>query len=159
MELFAQLPGEAGIFQTARMMKELVNKNYLHPWIRERAAELVRGCHRNLRCEEDSLTNYVRNTIQYLRDPVDVEALHDPVTFYERRIRTDQNVFGDCDDMSIYLATLLKAIGHSPKFRIMARTGNEFHHVHVICHNNLLDSTMSLGNYPTQYSRAVQVTI
>lgn len=151
--------GDAGIFQTVYMMKELANKAYLHPWIRERAAKIVNGCQRDSRCEDYALSNYLRVTIQYVRDPVDTEALHDPVTFYEQRLRRGLTVFGDCDDMSTYLAALLKSIGHQPYFRVLARTGNDFHHVHILCHNNLLDPTMKAGTFPAQASRAMQIKV
>lgn len=157
--LYPQVPGDGGVFQTIQMMKGLVNKSFLHPYIRERAASIVQNCERDRSCEEQGLLGWVRSKIQYVRDPSGVEALHDPVTFYETRMRAGQRVFGDCDDMSIYLACLLKSIGHAPSFRILSRVGNSFHHVHVVCHGIFLDPTMELGKYPREASRAIQIKI
>jgi hypothetical protein len=157
--IYSQVPGDGGVFQTVQIMKGLVNKNFLNLLIRERAASIVQNCNRKIDCEHYGLLGYVRSAIQYVRDPTGVEALHDPVTFYEARLRNLQSVFGDCDDMSTYLATLLKSIGHPPFFRILSRTGNSFHHVHVICHGKLLDPTLELGNFPRQATRAVQIKI
>ncbi len=158
--LYSQLPGDAGIFQTVHMMKDLVNKNFLHPYIRERAAKIVRGCNRNPDCEDQQLLAYVNQTIQYVRDPAGVEALHDPVTFIEYRLRAGKQAFGDCDDMGIYLATLLKSIGHQPRFRVLSRfTDGHFHHVLVYCHNKNLDPSMTLGQEPENPLRAVQIMI
>jgi hypothetical protein len=157
--LYGQLPGDAGIYQTVTIMRDMVNRSFLHPYIRERAANVVRGCQRRPSCEDYALSAFVKSKVQYLRDPIEVEALHEPVSFYEARLRQGKQVFGDCDDMSIYLASLLKSIGHQPFFRILARTGNEFHHVHVLCHGNSLDPTMELGKYPFEASRAIQVKI
>jgi hypothetical protein len=105
------------------------------------------------------LLGWVKNKVQYLRDPTGVEALHDPISFYEKRLRRNLRVFGDCDDLSLYLATLLKSVGHAPLFRVLSRTGNTFHHVHVVCHSHLLDPTMELGRLPRQATRSVQIRV
>jgi hypothetical protein len=158
--VYSQLPGDAGIFQTVYMMKELVNKNFLHPWIRERAARAVSSCGKNIECQDRALLVYVNQAVQYLKDPTGVEALHDPVTFTERMLRNGKKPFGDCDDMSIYLATLLKSIGHKPRFRILSRLHDgAFHHVIVFCHDKNLDPSMTLGREPKNPTRAVQVEI
>jgi len=157
--IYNQLPGEPGIFQTINMMRELVNKNFLHPYIRERAATIVRECYRKKSCEDTRLLAWVNSTVQYLRDPLGVEALHNPVSFTEAKIRRGEKPFGDCDDMSIYLATLLKSIGHDPMFRILSRTGNSYHHVHVWCDGNLLDPTLMLGRLPREAAKAVLIRI
>lgn len=157
--VYSQLPGDSGTYQTVYMMKELANKSFLHPWIRERAASILQNCNRSVQCEEYGLLGWLKSAVQYIRDPSGVEALHDPITFFEQRLRNGQRVFGDCDDMALYLATLLKAVGHEPFFRVLSRTGNSFHHVHVVCHKHLLDPTMELGTFPRQATRAVQIKV
>ena len=157
--VYSQLAGDSGVYQTVYMMKSLVNKSFLHPWIRERAARIIANCNRNRECEHFALLGYVNQKMQYVRDPAEVEALQDPVTVIENSIRHGKRPFGDCDDMSMYFAALLKAVGHVPSFRILSRIGNNFHHVHVICHGTLLDPTLEMGRFPTQASRAVQIKI
>lgn len=159
MQLFSQYPGDSGIYQTVYMMRELANKAQYHPWIRERAASIVNGCNRVRTCEDMVLSNWVKSKVQYVRDPVDAEALHDPVTFYERRLRSGLPVYGDCDDMSTYLAALLKSIGHQPFFRTLARVGWDLHHVHVVCDGQFLDPTMEIDKSPRQASRAIQFKV
>lgn len=158
MKFFFQWPGEMGIHQTVFMMKELVNQNYAHPWIRERAAYGVEGCGRKKQCEHESLTNLVASNISYLDDPKGIEALHHPITFYEKRLRQGRKVWGDCDDMAMYLATLLKSIGHKPQFRVVGQ-GKIFHHILVICESENLDPTMGVGNYPRNPGRAMRIPI
>lgn len=153
-----QWPGEAGIHQTIFMMRKLVNQNYSHPYIRERAASIVQGCDRNRHCENQALTNWVSSNIENLDDPTDIEALHHPITFYEKRLRQGQQVWGDCDDLSLYLATLLKAIGHRPEFRVVGKK-KTFHHVLVICEGENLDPTMEAGNYPKHPTRSMRIPI
>lgn len=152
-------PGEAGIRQTVRMMIAMVNRSFLNPMIRERAAAMIRYCNRNKACENAALLSFVNRKIQYVRDPSGVEALHDPVTFYETRLRKGLPVFGDCDDMSTYLAALLKSVGHTPEFRVISRNGQFYHHVHVVSDGMLLDPTLQLGMVPRQSVKALQFPI
>lgn len=155
---FFQWPGELGIHQTVHMMRNLVNQTYTHPWIRERAEDVTEGCERNKHCDHETLTNWVTSKVRYLEDPTGVEALHHPLTFYEKRLRQGIKVWGDCDDMAMYLATLLKSIGHKPEFRIVGRN-KTFHHILVICEGENLDPTMGIGNYPRNPGRAMRVPI
>ncbi len=159
-QLFGQFPGEAGIFQTVSMMRDLVNKNFLNPIIRDKAARIIASCGRDVNCQDRALLTYVNQAIQYVSDPANTEALHDPVTFIEARLRNGQRPYGDCDDFSIYLATLLKAIGHHPRFRVLSKMEDgQLHHICVFCHDKTLDASMKLGNYPRNPTRAIQIDI
>ena len=156
--LFFQWPGEMGIHQTVFMMKDLVNRNFIHPLIRERAEFVTQGCERDKSCDHEALTSFVTSNLRYLPDPTGVEALHHPITFYENRLRSGQRVWGDCDDMSLYLATLLKSIGHRPQFRVVGKK-KTFHHILVICEGENLDPTMGIGEYPRNPGRAMRIPI
>ena len=142
LQVFSQLPGEAGVFQTVRMMIGMVNRSFLDPIIRERGASLSIGCERSQRCEDREILHYVRSQVQYIKDPSGVEALTNPVTL-EAKIRQRVSAFGDCDDMSMLIAALLKSIGHQPKFVVIGRR-NILHHVLVSCHM-ILDATLLPG--------------
>ncbi len=157
-KLYAQWPREMGTWQTVTMMKDMVRKASLHPWIRDRAVQVTLHCGRDLRCQCIALYGYVKGIMSYVRDPEGTEALHDPVTWVERRLRSGQSVYGDCDDASMYLAALLKAIGHAPRFRVMGRE-DRLHHVSVVCHNILLDTTVRPGVALPQPKRALQVPV
>lgn len=158
MNLFSQWPGELGTYQTVSMMRNMVNRSYLDPVIRERATGLIIPCGRDLRCHHRRLQSFVSERVQYVKDPQGVEALHDPITFYEDRIRKGKRAWGDCDDMSVYLATLLKSIGHNPMFRIVGSL-NFFHHIFVICEGENLDPTMKLEEFPLDPGRSIMVLI
>ena len=158
MNLFFQWPGEMGIYQTVHMMKELVNRNYAHSWIRERAEEVTQGCGKDSSCEHETLNNWVSSNVRFLKDPTGIEALHHPVTFYEKRLRSNERVWGDCDDMALYLATLLKSIGHSPQFKIVGKD-KILHHIYVQCEGEQLDPTMGVGRYPKNPGRSIRVPI
>lgn len=142
-----QLGGDAGIVQTLGHMRNLVNGAFTHPWIRQRATSLVAHCKRNRQCEERTLQGWVNGSMQFVRDPFGVEALHDPVTYVEANLRRGYKPAGDCDDLSIYLASLLKSIGHQPYFKVISKLGSDFHHVLVYCDGQNLDPTLSSGAY------------
>lgn len=158
MNSFFQWPGELGIHQTVHMMKELVNRSYGHSWIRERAADVVEGCGRSFTCQHEALNSWIVSNVRYLKDPTNIEALHHPVTFYEKRLRNGQRVWGDCDDMALYLATLLKSIGHKPEFKVVGQD-KILHHIYVQCEKAQLDPTMGVGNYPRNPQRILRVPI
>jgi hypothetical protein len=158
--VYTQFPGEAGIMQTIAMMKDIVNKRFLDPMIRDRAAAVTEQCHRDKNCEDRTLLYWVNGSMQFIRDPTGVEALHDPVTFVEARLRQGIKPYGDCDDESIYLASLLKSIGHNPYFRVIARNGQQYHHIMVWCDGHVLDPTMTIGaNVSGQPERELYIEI
>lgn len=140
--MIAQPTGAAGIRLTVATMINLVNANYLAPIIRDQAVMATRHCPRgDQRCQCASLLAWVRRKVHYVPDPTDVEALHHPVLIAEA-IRKNRMVYGDCDDFSIYLAALMKAIGLRPRFRAVGYNGRFYQHVYVQCGEMKLDGTM-----------------
>ena len=144
---YQQLGGDAGIVQTLGHMRNLVNNAFIHPWIIERARSLVGHCNRSRECEHRTLQGWVNGSMRFIRDPYGVESLFDPVTYVENSIRQGKKPSGDCDDLVMYLASLLKAVGHAPFFKVVSKYGSDFHHVLVYCDGNDLDPTLSLGSY------------
>jgi len=143
--------------QTVYEMKRLVNASYYHPLIRDRAAKITAFCDRDMKCDHTNLLDWVISNVQYIRDPTDIEAITSPLAM-ENGIRKGEISYGDCDDMATYLGSLLKAIGHRPRFRVMGRD-KTLHHVAIICENETLDPTMELGIIPQNPGRALQVPI
>lgn len=163
LKVFYQYPGEVGIYQTVSMMRDLINKSYNHSWIKNRALKVTEHCQQEpfrarIRCEEDALISYVRTTMKYMKDPPKVEALQDPVLWVEKRLREGKNVYGDCDDLSIYLGSLLKSLGHSPRFRVIGKK-DKFHHVLIFCHGRNLDASLFPGMEPKKPGRSIQIAI
>lgn len=156
--VYAQWPGEAGTVQTIRMMRSMANEGAMHPWVRDRAAQVTAHCGRDQACQCRALYGYVKNVMPYVRDPADLEALHHPASWVERRLRSGKPVYGDCDDASLYLAALLKAIGHKPAFQVMGQ-GDRLHHIAVRCHDILLDTTVEPGRQYPQPRRTLLVPV
>jgi hypothetical protein len=154
-----QFYGDAGTFQALNIMREQVENSYLNPLIRERAASLTRLCDRHDRsCEHQTLCGFVRDSIQYVDDPAGIEVLADPVTFVERKLRSGEMVYGDCAQMVPYLASLLKASGHNPKFKVIG-DNQAFHHVFIDCEGTELDPTMDPFTIPDYYDRFMLIEV
>jgi len=144
---YYQLGGDDGVWQTLQYMTNSVNASFTHPWIRERARVLVAHCKRNVICEDRTLQGWVNGSVQFVRDPLGVESLFNPVSYIEDSLRHGYKPGGDCDDLAVYLASLLKSIGHSPFFKVISRYGSTFRHVIVYCDGIDLDPTLSIGDY------------
>lgn len=144
--IYSQLGGSEGVKQTLTMMKRLANAATVNPFIRAQAAQAVSGCPRgDKRAMCYALLSWVKRTVRYIPDPKDIEALHNPAMMAEA-IAKRRLVYGDCDDMSMYLATLMKAVGLAPCFRAVGYNGNTYQHVYVYCEGMRLDATRDEWN-------------
>lgn len=145
--VYPQRQGNDGILDTLRHMQRLVNQRFLHPLIRKQAAGIIGHCRASdKRCQAASLLTWVQRKMQFIRDPVGVEALHDPLAIAVE-IEKGLRPFGDCDDFSMYLATLMKSVGLPAIFRVAGYNGRHLSHVFVVGpHNMELDATRDLWN-------------
>ena len=144
--VYPQLGGSDGVKQTLSVMTRLANAALVNPYIRAQAAQAIAGCGRgDKKCQCYSLLTWVKRKMRYIPDPKGVEALHNPAMIAEA-IHKGRLVYGDCDDMSLYLATLMKAIGLSPSFRAVGYNGNQYQHVYVFCEGMKLDATRDEWN-------------
>lgn len=117
--------GRAGIAATLAAMCELSRSYRIDPLIRKTAGELVAGFPgKDFYSEIRSLFYFVRDQIRYMRDIDGVETLQTPVVTLENR-------WGDCDDKSLLLGTLLLSIGHPVRFKAVGIDGGDFEHVYV----------------------------
>ena len=115
--------GAAGIRATLKMMVRLVKAGRTAPPIREAAANISEGTSATYTGEVNALFEFVRDDIRYLGDVNGIETLQTPEY-------TLGNRFGDCDDKSVLLATLLESIGHPCRFVAVGYTSpGVFEHV------------------------------
>jgi len=141
LSLFPQSTGVLGVRQTLSMMAGLANGAMLNALIRDQAAAAVSGCGKgNRACWCAALMLWVNRSVRYVPDPAGVELLHDP-RLIARGIAEKKQVYGDCDDMSTYLAALLKSVGLSPVLRAVGYDRRPFSHVYVMCDGIKLDAT------------------
>ena len=110
-------------------MRDLAKSSVRSPdqIVRTKALDIVRSLPtRNWMAEIRALQEFVRDSIRYVRDPVDIELVQTP----EQTLEIGQ---GDCDDKATLLAALLHSIGHPARFVAVGfdGTGNGFSHVLV----------------------------
>lgn len=162
LSVFPQASGAAGIQQTLSHMAGLVNASILEPALRDQAAHAISGCPQgNKSCYAYALLSWVNRTVRYVPDPQNVELLHDP-RLIARAIATRKEVYGDCDDLSMYLAALLKAVGIQPTFRAVGYNGKPWQHVYVVAEGLNLDPTRSAWNvslYTMPETSAIERTV
>lgn len=142
-----QRPGADGIRDTLTLMQSIVNRSFLNPLIRRLAADATAHCDpADKRCLSASLLSFVQRSMRYVRDPVGVEALHDPVSIAQEIVRGGKP-FGDCDDFSLFLATLMKSVGLPAAFKAVGFSGGPLSHVYVVGpHRCRLDGTRDFWN-------------
>jgi hypothetical protein len=127
--------GWLGNIDTVQVMKRVAHKRKSHPLVRELALGILNQQNipsHNYVDEALAIGRYVQSKVRYVRDIAGVEQLHDPVTMIEQIQRGVSQ--GDCDDMSLLIATLLLSIGHRPKFRIVRYRGltGPYQHIYVV---------------------------
>jgi len=117
--------GDAGVSQTIDQMRALVDEALRDPSILRTAKDILRGVPAfDDLSEAQSLYNWVRSNIRFTKDPVNKETLYPPSELLQIRS-------GDCDDISMLLATLLMAVGYPARLMTVAASGDEFSHVYV----------------------------
>lgn len=91
----------------------------------------------------ECIYNYVRDNIHYISDPAGrIEKVKDART-------TLQDGYGDCDDQTVALCTMLAMIGYEPKIAIakyIKDANANFQHVYCVVYSNgerfVLDTTL-----------------
>ena len=132
--------GERGNIQTVRFMIREARKNSRNPFIRQKALNILANAgipsHDDL-SEALAIGAWVQRNVRYVKDPADVELLTNPLTLLDQ-ISIGQGM-GDCDDMSLLIATLLLSIGHNPYFRAVRYNRDKGYYDHIYVVDYLID--------------------
>jgi transglutaminase-like putative cysteine protease len=115
--------GTAGSIATMNAMRNLVRAAVRDPQqqIREAALSILRGVN-SFSAQARTIQAWVQSTIEYRRDPPDVELVQTPQV-------TLQLKAGDCDDQAVLTAALLQATGHPAQFIAVGLNGDPLSHV------------------------------
>src|SRR5215469_3223161 len=115
--------GLAGVNDTLKLMAQLAKTYKANALVRSTAARIVQSCtSRDDMCELAALQNWIRTNIRYTEDVYGVETLQTPEYTIEER-------YGDCDDQSILMATLLLAVGKPAAYCAVGVDGGPYSHV------------------------------
>jgi transglutaminase-like putative cysteine protease len=118
--------GSASIQRTTRIMAQWAAQYALDPHIQAQAISITQlNQPKDSPSEIRALFDFVRNTIRYAADPFGTETVRSPDKTLLLRA-------GDCDDKSLLLATLLRAMGYNAFFVVTGYTlPGVFEHVYV----------------------------
>jgi len=111
-----------------KLIAAIVRKHFLDPCVRRKAEEIIRnaGCGTNQWCQIEAIYNWVKENIQYLEDGYMVDTYKTPCEIMK-------SGFGDCDDYTILLDSLLASIGFPVGARIISLKRNRpFHHIYAL---------------------------
>jgi hypothetical protein len=115
--------GNAGVFHTLQVMREMVDAFKADPTILHAAVSVIYLYPQQIdEIEADALYRFVRDRIRYVRDPVGLEAVATPVTTLQRGV-------GDCDDQTTLLAAMLEAVGYPTRFVLAGYRSQNYEHV------------------------------
>jgi len=105
------------------------------PYIRKLAGEILSRKNpdgswvvpeRDWKAEVIAIFNYTRSNVRYTRDIEQVEL-------YQRPARSLEIGIGDCDDLTILLASLLQAVGYPVKLRVIGMKGQRMYsHIYLL---------------------------
>lgn len=108
---------------TLKRMSELVEYGKKTADVRQKATDLTKYlAGKNWSAEVETLWDFVKNKVRYVRDIRGVETLYSPDV-------TLQQMSGDCDDKAMLLAALLESIGHPTRFVAVGFSLGEYSHV------------------------------
>jgi hypothetical protein len=127
--------GYFGNLDTVQKIKEVARASSVDPRVRELALRILQTSQipsQDYASEAIAIAKFVQKKVRYVRDINGVETLHDPVTLIDQIQRGEAQ--GDCDDMSLLLASLLLSIGHQPFVRIVRYRGmsGPYQHIYVV---------------------------
>lgn len=128
--------GQRGNLKTVDMIIKVARARSRHPLVREltlRVLETAGIKSQDYVNEAIAVGNFVKNKVRYVRDIQGVETLHDPLTLIDQLRRGEAQ--GDCDDMSLLIASMLLSIGHQPYLAIVQYHDNPFggfNHIYVV---------------------------
>ena len=118
---------------TVEMMKRVAHERKSHPLVRQLALLIIQEAgvpSQHYIDEAKAIGRYVQQKVRYVRDIQGIEQLHDPLTMIDQLKKGLAQ--GDCDDMSLLIATLLLSIGHEPFYPIVKYNPNHsYAHIYV----------------------------
>jgi Transglutaminase-like superfamily. len=116
-------------------------------------------CKRCFKCVVEFIDAWTRQHFRYVSDG-EIETIYTPALDIER-IMNDGRFFGDCDDASVFIASLFKALGARTRFTAIKTHPHEnYSHVftEVLADNQWItvDITVPPGTILIDYGKMVQ---
>jgi len=119
--------GDAGVAQTIRAMRRLIDQGKKDPQVHEAAAHIIRSAGVpafDFAGEVRAVYQWVLGNIRFTRDVYGKETLHAAPEILRLQI-------GDCDDFTILLCSLLGTIGHKTRILTISKPEDQRNFSHV----------------------------
>jgi len=130
-----------------RELSRLLNEGSMSPKVRQMALQAIADYSDDEQIRAIHL--FVRDNVKYVSDPKDTELFIAPwimCDLIERGVAA-----GDCDDMALFTASLLKSIGYNTKIIILDTQGGGYDHAISEAFSNKTKEWLTLdptGNKP-----------
>lgn len=151
METDTLIEKNATVFDTVEAMKKVIEETLYQT---KKIAEVLYHKNKYVACK--NTFDFVYNHIQYNEDQRGVEEIHSPYrTWYKRK----QGI--DCDDLTIFIASILINMGIEPILRMVAYKNDypniQYQHIYVVVIGNngkeiILDPVVHNFNYQLSYT-------
>lgn len=131
--------GIKGNLDTVSFIKQCARKYAGHPLVRRFTEEILNEyqtrSHDHI-SEAYAIGEYIQKHVRYLKDPHTIEQLQEP-TLMIKRI-AEGKCKGDCDDMTLLVATCLLSIGIQPYVRIVrySNKSSGYQHIYVVVYES-----------------------
>ena len=125
----SEIPSSRFTDATVKKMLDFVQKAQRDYKFIQLATKIIDSCPaKDKMCEGKTIFYFVKKTIKFVNDPIDVELVRDPwVILQERK--------ADCDELSLLIAALAASVGIPYKFATIAADlvrPDEFSHVYTM---------------------------
>ena len=130
--IIAETSFSSGIKDTLKRMGNIIEVGSKNNEIRKMAVSAMAGSMPGSLKRDHAIMifDYIRNLIRYVDDIDQIETLQDALL-------TIHNGFGDCDDMTIALGSLLKAVGFPVGLvAVQMKEFNDYNHVYLVCYTS-----------------------
>lgn len=127
VQVFPLDRGDAGVAQTIRAMRRLIDQGKKDPKVHEAAARIITSSAvpaYDWGGEIRAIYNWVLGNIRFTRDVYGKETLHAAPEILRLGI-------GDCDDFTILICSLLGTIGHKTRILTISKPEDERNFSHV----------------------------
>jgi len=123
--VLSEIPnGKRGTKIVLLKMRDLIREGRSSLPVRLLAADIVKGLPpKKWVAEASAIQTWVRDNIRYTRDINTVETLHTAEKILELG-------YGDCDDKTILVASMLESIGHPTRIKAVGFSGGMLSHVY-----------------------------
>lgn len=117
--------------KSKELITNIVKESDLFPEIKDFAVSIIKNIHPTDHFEQvKTIFNYLQSRYKYVKDINNVECFKRPITILNE-LREKGYFWGDCDDASIFLGTLLRSIGFKIRFEILAINYPKYNHIRV----------------------------